>query len=148
MPQSRVDVSGTIALKSQDGRYMKVFNGDGLRFHDRVLDDNAIFTVINVKDDTINLKGPNGKIVNMYYISDVKCAGPRGGVELGVVQSGGNSIKLTISGYQGMGPRPRFLSSTPGHESYNGSLAVKENEDHSCYFFVESMNDVIGGVTI
>ncbi|KAI6028898.1 hypothetical protein F5J12DRAFT_808636 [Pisolithus orientalis] len=138
--KERVNVSGTIALKSQDGRYMKVFNEDGLRFHDDTLDDDAKFTVTKLKNGNISLKGPNGKIVNMYYVSDVKCAGPHGGVEFGVIQSGGNWIKLTISGYQGMGSRCKFLSSIPGHKAYHGSLAVKENEDYSCYFSVEKLD--------
>ncbi|KAI6103605.1 hypothetical protein F5141DRAFT_967977, partial [Pisolithus sp. B1] len=93
------DVSGTITLKLQDGRYMKVFNNDGLRFHGQTLDDKAKFT--DNCDKSKGWHGPNGNIMNTYYINDVKCAGPGGGVDLGVMHLGGNWIKLTISGYQG-----------------------------------------------
>ncbi|KAI6124788.1 hypothetical protein EDD16DRAFT_1517409 [Pisolithus croceorrhizus] len=99
----RADVSGTMALKSQDGRYMKVFNDDGLRFHGQTLDDKAKFT-----DNCDKSKGWHGKFERAQWKYREYCAGPGGGVDLGVMHLGGNWIKLTISGYQGMGQGPDF----------------------------------------
>ncbi|KAI5999107.1 hypothetical protein EDD15DRAFT_2238725 [Pisolithus albus] len=50
--------SGTIALRSYDGRYMKVSSDEGsLAFHDRHVDDNAKFALMSLANGKISLKG-------------------------------------------------------------------------------------------
>ncbi len=83
--------------------------------------------------------GSNGKIVNMYYINDVKCDGPGGGVSFGIVYLADGQMNLTVTGYQGQDGRTRYLSSQAGGEAYNGSLAVKEFEDFTCRFTVQNL---------
>ncbi|KAI6008532.1 hypothetical protein EDC04DRAFT_2776182 [Pisolithus marmoratus] len=135
------NLSGTIALRTHDGRYMKVFNTDGgLQFRDRTLDDNARFIV--VKDDygRVSLKGPNGKTVNLYYSSNVMCS-EETGIWFEVAYLGGPWIHLIISGkYQGVGSTIRYLSSDRGHQTFSGSLDVREKEDPSCWFLVENLD--------
>jgi hypothetical protein len=62
----------------------------------------------------------------MYYIDDVVCAGPSGGLVLGVEVRPEGRICFTILGYLGQDGRTFYLSSQAGHPSYHGSLAVKK----------------------
>lgn len=79
-------------------------------------------------------------MVQMYYLTDVKCdRAIGGGLNLGVVHRPNGKICFTISGYQGQGGNSYYLSSTPGHPGYNGSLLVKEEEDNTCLFTIEQM---------
>ena len=79
--------------------------------------------------------------VNMYYINDVKCEGPGGGLAVSIrpVHDSDEVVKVGISGYQGQNGGMHYLSAEEGHPSYNGSLAVKTSEDQTCHFIVESM---------
>ena len=83
--------------------------------------------------------GNNGKHVNMYYVDDVKCEGPGGGLVVGVNHLKDGLVNFTISGYQGQDGKSYFLSCMPGNAAYNGSLAVKKEEDESCRFRIENM---------
>jgi hypothetical protein len=76
----------------------------------------------------------------MYYVDDVMCAGPSGGLALGVEVHPAGWICFTISGYSGQDGRTFYLSSQPGHPSYHGSLAVKKSQDDSCHFIVKNMS--------
>jgi len=51
---------------------------------------------------------------------------------MGIVYFAQRQINFTITGYQGQDGRTRYLSSQAGHESYNGSLSVKEFEEFTC----------------
>lgn len=83
--------------------------------------------------------GSNGKIVNMYYINDVKCEGPGGGLQMGIVYLADGQVNFTITGYQGQDGRTKYLSSQAGSEAYNGSLAVKDFEDFTCRFTIQNL---------
>lgn len=96
--------------------------------------------VSSCADDYLYVTGCNGMVVNMYYVDDVKCSGPIGtGLSLGVALRPNGKICFTISGYQGQGGNTYYLSSTPGHPSYNGSLLVKKEEDNTCLFTIEQL---------
>lgn len=75
----------------------------------------------------------------MYYINDVKCEGPGGGLAMGIIYLPHGMCNLTITGYSGQDGRTAFLSSQAGSPSYNGSLAVKDLEDFTCRFTVENL---------
>ncbi len=75
----------------------------------------------------------------MYYIDDVKCEGPGGGLDLGVAYCDNGRVSFTISGYQGQNGQTFFLSSIPGNASYHGSLLVKRVEDETCHFEIENL---------
>ena len=77
--------------------------------------------------------------VNMYYVDDVKCEGPNGGLAVGLGYNRDGTIFFTISGYDGQGGATYFLSSEPGNAAYNGSLAVKRVGDDTCRFIVDSV---------
>ena len=144
-------VSGTIAIRSVDGRYLKVLWNDGLAFGSQKLDDKAKFEVKQFPGGKIGLvgersdnfqnlfadicstwfspfflpsPGPNEKHVNMYYVNDVMCKGPSGGVSLGIVHLEDGLVNFTISGYSGMNGCTKFLSCFAGSEAYEGSIAV------------------------
>lgn len=93
-----------------------------------------VYYVLNIP-----LAGPNEKYVNMYYINDVKCEGPTGGLSMGIVYLADGQVNFTITGYQGQDGRTRFLSSQAGSEAYNGSLKVQEFEDITCRFTVQNL---------
>ena len=75
----------------------------------------------------------------MYYVDDVKCEGPGGGLVVGIAHRRNAKVCFAISGYQGQDGQVWFLSSQAGHPSYNGSLAVKRVEDESCRFLIENV---------
>ncbi len=170
---ANANVTGKIAIRGLDGKYMRVTPSHGLEFGIQKLEDAAKFDV-QKHGDKVGLKGTmrvssphlspsfltpffllsrlpsiprsltsltgsNAKFVNMYYIDDVKCDGPEGGVSMGVVYLAQGQINFTITGYQGQGGRTRFLSSEAGNASYNGSLAVKEFEDVTCRFTIQNL---------
>lgn len=140
---SETVISSTIALRSYDGRYMKVSTDEGsLAFHDRHVDDNAKFALINLANGKISLKGPNGKLLHMSHCSNhVMCIGSEGGVEFEVVHLGASCVALTISAHHEVGARTKFLSSGVGKEPYSGSLVVTDDMDGpSCCFVVEILD--------
>ncbi|KAI6008840.1 hypothetical protein F5J12DRAFT_719290, partial [Pisolithus orientalis] len=135
-------VSSIIALRSLDGKYMKVSTDEGsIAFHDQHVDDNAKFALINLDNGKISLKGPNGKLLNMSHPNDhVMCIGTEGGVEFEVVHLGANCIALTIPTYHEGGAKTRFLSSGVGREPCSGSLVVTDDmEGPSCCFVVQTL---------
>ncbi|ETW80250.1 hypothetical protein HETIRDRAFT_418288 [Heterobasidion irregulare TC 32-1] len=144
---AQADVSAIIAIKGIDGKYMKVTSTNGLEFSSTVLDKNGKFTV-QPKGGKIALIGSNGKHVNMYYVDDVKCEGPGGGLDVGIAHRRNGKVCFTISGYQGQDGQVWFLSSQAGHPSYNGSLAVKRVEDESCRFLIENVAKVSGTIAV
>lgn len=75
----------------------------------------------------------------MYYIDDVMCQGPGGGLSLGVRHHSDGRVNLTISGYQGQNNETHYLSSDTGNEAYGGSLAVKKTADDSCLLSLENL---------
>jgi len=135
---ANANVTGKIAIRGLDGKYMRVTPSHGLEFGIQKLEDAAKFDV-QKHGDKVGLKGSNAKFVNMYYIDDVKCDGPEGGVSMGIVYLAQGQINFTITGYQGQDGRTRFLSSEAGNASYNGSLAVKEFEDVTCRFTIQNL---------
>ncbi|KAI6141601.1 hypothetical protein BKA82DRAFT_4200294 [Pisolithus tinctorius] len=55
---SEAVISSTIALRSLDGKYMKISTDEGsIAFHDQHVDDNAKFALINLDNGKISLKG-------------------------------------------------------------------------------------------
>ena len=92
---------------------------------------------LNELKTAIDLK--SGKHVNMYYIDDVMCKGPSGGVSLGVVHLEDGLVNFTISGYSGMNGCTKFLSCFAGSEAYEGSIAVVATEDITCRFKIENL---------
>ncbi|EEB95283.2 hypothetical protein MPER_05768, partial [Moniliophthora perniciosa FA553] len=135
---TKINVTGVITLRNQEGCYVKVTESGGLTCTSSVADDNAKFTVKH-DGSKLALIGNNGKYVNMYYVDDVKCEGPGGGLALGVGYNGDGTVLLTISGYQGQDGATYFLSSEPGNASYNGSLAVKRSAVDTCRFSIDSV---------
>jgi len=133
------NVTGTIAILGVDGKYMKVTPSNGLEFGNQFLDDQAKFTVKAASNGKVDLVGPNGKYVNMYYVNDVKCEGGSGGLSLGIVYLADSFINFTISGYQGQDGRTAYLSSQAGSADYKGSLAVKSFEDITCRFKIQNL---------
>lgn len=75
----------------------------------------------------------------MYYINDVKCEGPSGGLSVGIVYLADGLVNFTVSGYSGQDGRTKYLSSQAGSPAYNGSLAVKDYEDITCRFSIENL---------
>ncbi|KDQ50134.1 hypothetical protein JAAARDRAFT_89100, partial [Jaapia argillacea MUCL 33604] len=132
-------VSGTIAIKGVDGKYMKVTSTGGLEFGDQKLTDNAKFKVEKYDHGQVGFVGSNGKHVNMYYHNDVKCEGPGGGLGVGILYLPGGKVIFTISGYGGQDGRTGFLSSQAGSPAYNGSLAVKDYPDFTCEFTIQNL---------
>lgn len=170
-----ITVEGTIAIKSIDGKYLKVLPNAGLSFTDQVYDDTAKFTAIKDANGRIRLRSCksshhtprvviwssffsklknkptncsntsltayNKQYVNMYYVDDVCCSGGSGlgsgAVDFGIIYLADDFFNLTVSGYQGMGNRTKFLSSRAGGAVYRGSLAVVDFEDITCRFTVE-----------
>lgn len=92
---------------------------------------------LNELKTAIDLK--SGKHVNMYYIDDVMCKGPGGGLSLGVQRLDGGRFHLTISGYQGQNGETHYMSSEAGNAAYGGSLAVRKSVDASCHLTIEKM---------
>ncbi|ESK89473.1 hypothetical protein Moror_16132 [Moniliophthora roreri MCA 2997] len=146
-PITKINVTGVITLRNQEGCYMKVTESGGLTCTSSVADDNAKFTVKR-SGSKLALIGKNGKYVNMYYVDDVKCEGPGGGLTLGVGYNGDGTVFLTISGYQGQNGATYFLSSEPGNASYNGSLAVKRCAVDTCRFYIDSVAQVSGTIAL
>ncbi|KAJ6488560.1 hypothetical protein C8R47DRAFT_1125965 [Mycena vitilis] len=136
---ANANMTGNIAIKSLDGRYLKVTSSNGLAFGDQKLDDRAKFSVKPGSNNKIQLVGCNGKYVNMYYINDVKCEGDNGGLAMGIVNLPDGMINLTIQGYQGQDGRTAYLSNEAGNVSYNGSLAVRDTENENCRFKIENL---------
>ncbi|KDQ50150.1 hypothetical protein JAAARDRAFT_42329 [Jaapia argillacea MUCL 33604] len=118
---------------------MKVTSTNGLEFGDQKLTDNAKFTVKKYDGGKVGFVGSNGKYVNMYYINDVKCEGPDGGLSVGILYLAGGKVAFTITGYQGQDGRTAFLSSQAGSAAYNGSLAVKDYPDFTCEFTIQNL---------
>lgn len=67
----------------------------------------------------------------------MKCHGPGGGVELGVVHLGDGLINLSISGYQGQ-PGVGYLSINPS-QAMSPGLTLQYIEDETCRFKVENI---------
>jgi len=137
--KANANVTGMIAILGVDGKYMRVTPSHGLEFGIQKLEDTAKFEVHKYDGGKVGFKGSNGKFVNMYYIDDVKCEGPGGGLSMGIVYLAEGQINLTITGYQGQDGRTRYLSSEAGNASYNGSLAVKQFEDPTCRFTIQNL---------
>ncbi|KAI6014359.1 hypothetical protein EDC04DRAFT_2754534 [Pisolithus marmoratus] len=135
---SQAVISGIIALRSYDGKYMKVSTDEGcLAFHDQHVDDNAKFALINLDNGKISLKGPNGRLLNMSHSNHVMCIGTERGAEFEVVHLGASCIALTMTYHEG-GSKPKFLSSGIGKEPCSSSLVVTDDmEGPSCCFVVE-----------
>ncbi|ESK82019.1 hypothetical protein Moror_5438 [Moniliophthora roreri MCA 2997] len=144
---TKINITGVITLQNQEGCYVKVTESGGLTCTSSVADDNAKFTV---KHDRLKLAliGNNRKYVNMYYVDDVKCEGPGGGLSLGVGYNGNGTVFLTISGYEGQNGVTYFLSSEPGNASYNGSLTVKRCVVNTCHFYIDSVTQVSSTITL
>lgn len=122
---------------------MKVSSDEGsLAFHDRHVDDNAKFALMNLANGKISLKGPNGKLLHMSHSSNhVMCIGSEGGVELEVVHLGASCVALTISARHEVGVKTKFLSSGVGKEPCSSSLIVTDDMDGpSCCFVVEILD--------
>ncbi|KAJ7923328.1 hypothetical protein B0H13DRAFT_2316518 [Mycena leptocephala] len=137
---ANANVTGNIAILSLDGRYMKVTASNGLAFGDQTLDDRAKFSVVPGSNSKIQLVAQSTKkYVNMYYINNVKCEGPSGGLSMGILYLTNGMINFTIQGYQGQDGRTAFLSNEAGNASYNGSLAVKDLEDVNCRFKIQNL---------
>ncbi|KDQ51070.1 hypothetical protein JAAARDRAFT_199457 [Jaapia argillacea MUCL 33604] len=113
-------VTGTIAIQGVDRKYLK-------------------FVVKSQDGGKVSFVGNKGKYVNMYYINDVKCEGPTGGLSVGIIYLSDGFVNFTISGYQGQDGRIAFLSSQAGDVSYNGSLAVKDYPDFTCQFSIQNL---------
>ncbi len=98
------NVTGNIAIRDLDGKYMKVTSSDGLKFANQHFDGTAKFVVQKHNDGKISLKGKtryffipfsfpltllssltgsNGKIVNYYADDNVKCEGVESGLRHG-----------------------------------------------------------------
>ena len=133
---------------------MSVTDTNGLLFDKTVIDENALFEAHSVGDKyaliggtemlihyvaSYQTLGNNGKYVNMYYVDDVKCEGPGGGLALGIYNRPFGRVNLTISGYSGQDGATYFLSNRSGNAAYNGSLAVEKNESEQCRFHIERM---------
>lgn len=154
---SNPSLQGTIAIKGVDGKYLKVTSTNALEFGTQEFDDNAKF-IVQKEGDKIGLKGAicpsctgsryrmmtdhmtgnNSKFVNMYYVDDVKCEGPTGGVHFGIVYLADGQVNLTVTGYSGQNGRTKYLSSQAGSKAYKGSLHVHEFEDFTCRFTIEN----------
>ncbi|KAF8647497.1 hypothetical protein AX16_006702 [Volvariella volvacea WC 439] len=133
-------LKGTVAIRSAIEKYMKVTPTNGLSFSDSTLDEAAKFTVQDMGNGKIQLVSvKTGKHVNMYYINDVKCEGPGGGLSMGVVYLANGFVLLTISGYSGQDGVTAFLSDLPGNAAYNGSLAVRDYPDDHTRFFIVNL---------
>ncbi|EGN97331.1 hypothetical protein SERLA73DRAFT_57768 [Serpula lacrymans var. lacrymans S7.3] len=139
------NVSGTITIRTIDGRYMKVTGTNGLECSSQDLDDNAKF-IVKQKGAKVALIGNNGKYVNMYYVHDVKCEGPSGGLDVGVAYHSNGTVCFTISGYQGQNGNTYYLSCDTGNAAYNGSLAVKRAEDSTCRFVIDNVGGLSGHI--
>ncbi|THH31064.1 hypothetical protein EUX98_g3127 [Antrodiella citrinella] len=118
-------------------RYMKVTDTNGLTFSPG-LSGSAKFKVMYRSNDKIALIGSNGMYVNMYYVDDVKCEGPKGGLDLGLEYEPNGLVSFAIFGYQGMADKTYYLSWEPGNPAYNGSLAVKRQKEATCFFHIEN----------
>ncbi|KAK7680334.1 hypothetical protein QCA50_016574 [Cerrena zonata] len=132
-------VSGVVAILNGSKQYMRVTSNGGLAFNSKHRDGYALFAVRNLggKVSLINVK--SGKHVNMYYINDVMCKGPGGGLSLGVYRRPDGRYNLTISGYQGQNGQIHYLSSEVGNAAYGGSLAVRQSIDDSCHLSIEKL---------
>ena len=137
---------------------MRVTSNDGLSFNSPQCDDYAHYAVRKLGGKIALISGfltllllfshindaayvdiKTGKHVNMYYINDVMCKGPGGGLSLGVSRRPDSRYNLTISGYQGQNNETHYLSSEAGNDAYGGSLAVKRTVDDSCHFSIEQL---------
>ncbi|KAM6499236.1 hypothetical protein JOM56_004744 [Amanita muscaria] len=143
----KTNVTGVITMRNLSGCYVKVTPTGGLDCTSTTVDDNAKFLVKRT-GSKLALIGNNGMYVNMYYLDDVKCEGPNGGLAVGLGYNRDGTIFFTISGYGGQGGATYFLSSEPGNVAYNGSLAVKRVGDDTCRFIVDSVVNFSGTISL
>ncbi|KAI3605685.1 hypothetical protein WG66_012036 [Moniliophthora roreri] len=148
-PIGKATLTGTVALKDINGKFMSVTSTNGLTFDKTFVEENAIFEA-HASGSKYTLIGSNSKYVNMYYVNDVKCEGPGGGLAVGLYNCPLRRVNLTISGYSGQDGKTYFLSNLPGNESYYGSLTVAKTESEHCCFQIEPITkiNVTGVITL
>ncbi|EGO00603.1 hypothetical protein SERLA73DRAFT_178457 [Serpula lacrymans var. lacrymans S7.3] len=133
-------LKGNVAIKSVDGRYLKV-TGDGLAFADQNYDPSAKFTVEIAGPNQTVLSGSNAKYVRIYESSnfDIRCDAMNNSdaVTLGTLYLADGLINLTITQQVSLSDRTIFLSSQAGTKSYGPSLRALDFEDVTCRFIVE-----------
>ncbi|KIP04274.1 hypothetical protein PHLGIDRAFT_76206, partial [Phlebiopsis gigantea 11061_1 CR5-6] len=134
-------LTGVVAIVNSSNNYMRVTSNNGLSFNSSYRDDYALFAVRNIggRISLISKYLKSGKHVNMYYIDDVMCKGPGGGLSLGVQRRNDGRFNLTISGYQGQNGETHYMSSEAGNAAYGGSLAVRKSADASCHLKIEKL---------
>ncbi|KAF7322608.1 Aldedh domain-containing protein [Mycena chlorophos] len=138
------NVTGKIAIQTQDGRYLKINPTNGLEMGNQKLDSHAQFTVQYVnsnRNSKLALLGPNRRYMNVLDSSDVKCqeSVPSKSLKFGVIYLTGGLVNFTVTGLPGVGARTLFLSSEAGDAKYNGSLAIKVWEDQNCRFKIRNL---------
>lgn len=60
---ANANVNGTIAIRSVDGKYLKVLPNDGLAFGSQKLDDTAKFQVKHFDNDRVGFVGENSFVI-------------------------------------------------------------------------------------
>ncbi|EGN96846.1 hypothetical protein SERLA73DRAFT_185044 [Serpula lacrymans var. lacrymans S7.3] len=132
-------LKGGFAIKSNDGRYLKVI-GEGLAFRDQIYDSSAKFTTERTSNQQNVLKGNNGKYVRIYETNkfDIKCDAKdqRDALSVGSLFLADSFVNFTITNQASLGGRTVFMSSEVGSVSYSPSIRAKDFEDVSCRFTV------------
>ncbi|KAI0934505.1 hypothetical protein AcV5_006328 [Taiwanofungus camphoratus] len=129
-------ISGTIAIRSLNGFYVKLTQRRGARgdleCRSRTLNEHAHFVVINQSNGKVCLRGYNGYLMTCFMSGDIKCWGPGGGVDLGIIDLGHGLVNFSVSGYAGQKSRTGYLSTRPGRD--DSTLSLQYVEDETCRF--------------
>lgn len=67
-----------------------------------------------------------------FMSGDIKCWGPGGGVDLGIIDLGHGLVNFSVSGYAGQKSRTGYLSTRPGRD--DSTLSLQYVEDETCRF--------------